>query len=141
MLATKCPQGFTNTRTMRICEIAEKRERGLGKSGGKGRLFSVQSNAAMKRGLEKAREKEGYFPFRKMPRRALVSRCARAMGVCASLDPSLTFGPKSAKTGDLSRRTQYKYYRRGPRYKIEGCCLYLALNKCNRSVAIRFAHL
>jgi hypothetical protein len=45
---------------MRICEIAEKR--GLGKSEGKG---------------------EGYFPFRKMLRRALVSRCARAMAVRA----------------------------------------------------------
>jgi hypothetical protein len=44
MLATKCPQGFANTRMMRICEIAEKR--GLGKSEEKGRLFSVQKNAA-----------------------------------------------------------------------------------------------
>jgi hypothetical protein len=39
MLATKCPQGFTNTRMMR----REGREV-----------------------LGKAREKEGYFPFRKM---------------------------------------------------------------------------
>jgi hypothetical protein len=38
------------------CEIAEKRREVLGK----------------------AREKEGYFPFRKMLRRALDSRCARA---------------------------------------------------------------
>jgi hypothetical protein len=44
--------------------------------------------------LGRAREKEGYFPFRKMLRRARVSTCARAMGVCASLDPSLPFGPK-----------------------------------------------
>jgi hypothetical protein len=43
MLATKCPQGF-NTRMMRICEIAEKRERSR----------------------EKAGEKEGYFSFRTM---------------------------------------------------------------------------
>jgi hypothetical protein len=58
------------------------------------RLHQHEDDEEGREVLGRAREKEGYFPFRKMLRRARVSTCARATGVCASLDPSLPFGPK-----------------------------------------------
>jgi hypothetical protein len=46
--------------------------------------------------LKKCEGKEEYFPFRRMLRLALVSKCARAVGVSASLHPSLPYDPKRA---------------------------------------------